>query len=163
MEAVGAFEGMKVELVEGELQRVNLPLSEHGRVQGELIFLIRQALPANTLLRVLGETGILLGADTLRGADVTVLRRPVESSRHLDPDDVLLLVEVANETLARDLGSKMIDYAAAGIPHYWVADVNARVVHVMAEPAEDGYRSRQVVRFGEPLKMPDAGQSLTIS
>jgi Uma2 family endonuclease len=67
-----------------------------------------------------------------------------------------LVIEVLESTLADDLGEKMQDYARAGLPEYWVVDVKGRIVFLHTKPDQDGYKERNVVRFGEAL------QSLTL-
>jgi Uma2 family endonuclease len=46
------------------------------------------------------------------------------------PLAVLLAVEVAHTSLQYDLTTKAELYAAAGIPEYWVLDLEGRVLHV---------------------------------
>lgn len=62
-----------------------------------------------------------------------------------------LCAEVADETLADDLGPKRLEYAAAGLPEYWVLDVNARALHRFFELREGDYAKRDIVRSGETL------------
>ncbi len=69
--------------------------------------------------------------------------------------------EVADTTLEQDLGRKLRDYATAGIPVYWVVDVNAQVVHVMTQPSGGDYK-RNVLRFGEPLNVPGTNTTVVI-
>uniref|UniRef100_UPI003342DA57 Uma2 family endonuclease n=1 Tax=Prochlorothrix hollandica TaxID=1223 RepID=UPI003342DA57 len=54
--------------------------------------------------------------------DVTVIQGKTTDYRDRHPGgaDVLLVVEVADATLARDRGLKQRLYSAAGIPHYWI-------------------------------------------
>ena len=60
-----------------------------------------------------------------------------------------LCVEVADETLPDDIGPKRQDYAEAGLPEYWVLDVNARALHRFYDLAEGDYRKRDIVHDGE--------------
>ena len=66
-------------------------------------------------------------------------------------DKTRLCAEVADETLADDLGPKRLEYAAAGLPEYWVLDVNARALHRFSELREGDYAKRDIVRSGETL------------
>jgi Uma2 family endonuclease len=70
----------------------------------------------------------------------------------LQPADVLLVAEVLSPSNAgKDLVQKRHDYAAAGIPRYWIVDPRDRTVTVLALP--DGatvYKEEMVVRAGEP-------------
>jgi Uma2 family endonuclease len=65
--------------------------------------------------------------------DVALLRPRADfyQDGHAGPGDVLLIVEVAETTLAYDLEQKAPRYLAAGISEVWVVDVVRRVVHVM--------------------------------
>lgn len=53
--------------------------------------------------------------------------------------DVLLLIEVADTTLPLDLGEKATLYAEAGIPEYWVVDIEGRRLLAHRQPAGGGY------------------------
>ena len=46
----------------------------------------------------------------------------------------MLIVEVADTTLAYDLTTKAELYATAGIADYWVLDVENRQLHVFRDP-----------------------------
>src|SRR3990167_8827324 len=67
---------------------------------------------------------IVLADDTEPEPDVQILRRRAVpyKDREADADDVLLLIEVAESSLAYDRSTKLGLYAAAGIPEYWVVD-----------------------------------------
>ncbi|HEX4081920.1 MAG TPA: Uma2 family endonuclease [Acidimicrobiales bacterium] len=67
------------------------------------------------------------------------------------PTEVLLVVEVADSTLAFDRGRKGPVYAAAGIPEYWIVNVNGAVVEVLTDPGPDGYRTSTTARPGDTL------------
>jgi Uma2 family endonuclease len=88
--------------------------------------------------------------------DIAVLSRPLSATRP-GPAEVRLLLEIADSTLSRDLGSKARLYARAGIVEYWVLDIENRRLHVHRDPAGDLYGS--VRRYEEseevaPLAAP---------
>ena len=60
--------------------------------------------------------------------------------RVTDTEDVLLLIEVADTSLAGDRTTKLRLYAEAGIPEYWIADCTGETVGVYRNPGRDGYR-----------------------
>jgi Uma2 family endonuclease len=62
---------------------------------------------------------------------------------------VVLVVEVSATTLDYDMKRKLALYARAGVPEYWVADVNGRVIHQLWAPTGDDYAQRREVAFGE--------------
>jgi Uma2 family endonuclease len=74
--------------------------------------------------------------------DLTVLRVPRnELGRKPRPEDALLVIEVAASSLRLDLSTKADLYARAGIPDYWVLDVESRRMIVHREPAGGKYGS----------------------
>ena len=80
--------------------------------------------------------------------DLVVLRAPLqELGREPRGEDILLAIEVAASTLRMDLSTKAELYARAGIPDYWVLDVDNRRMIVHREPAAGKYGS--VIVYGE--------------
>jgi Uma2 family endonuclease len=74
------------------------------------------------------------------------------------PDEIALLIEVADSSLAFDLGEKRAKYAAAGIPEYWVIDVQGNIVHVFRNPRDGVYADQSAASSGEsisPQEYPD--------
>jgi Uma2 family endonuclease len=77
---------------------------------------------------------------------------------HPGAADVLLLVEVAETSLARDQWAKAALYAAAGIREVWVVNLPDRVLEVCRAPGPAGYRDRQPHERGArvaPLAFPE--------
>ena len=155
----GAFDDMKVELVGGELERMPPPASTHANRQIRIGVLLSSAVPAD---RLLGEVGLDLGSDTLLGCDLAVLLAPIEGNRMVRPNEVALVVEVAETTASRDRGMKRLAYARAGISTYWVVDGKLRVTHVYSEPRDGDYAQIATVRFGEQLPVPNTNATITI-
>ena len=84
-----------------------------------------------------------LADDSEPEPDVAVYRRRAvpykDADRHAE--DALLLIEVAETSLAYDRSTKLRLYATAGIPEYWVVDCGVESVEVHRMPAADGYRA----------------------
>jgi Uma2 family endonuclease len=55
--------------------------------------------------------------------------------RHPGPANVVIVVEVADTSLARDRGIKKQMYAQAGIPLYWIVNLPERKIEIYAEPS----------------------------
>ena len=92
--------------------------------------------------------------------DVMLLRPRADHYRtsHPRPDDVLLLVEVADSSLTYDRKTKARVYARAGIADYWIVNRVDFAVEVYRDPARSRYRSVQVLKRGDgiqPLAFPD--------
>jgi Uma2 family endonuclease len=77
---------------------------------------------------------------------------------HPSPDDVHLLIEVADSTLSYDRGRKAKVYASANISEYWIVDVNQRQIIVFREPIGDTYQVEQVLSMTDaiaPVAFPE--------
>ncbi|WP_312488471.1 Uma2 family endonuclease [Sphingomonas sp.] len=155
----GAFDGMKVELIDGELARMNPPMNGHSAAQANVVFYLAQKI-GPVLVR--GETGIVLNDSNVVSCDAALLRQTVTENRFLTPADILLVVEIAQTTQSRDLGLKRMLYARAGIPTYWAIDGMRRVIHVHAAPVDGEYTDVHTVRFGEPLAVPGCEAAITL-
>ncbi len=161
MKDIGAFEGMKVELVEGDIIRMNPPYIGHGAKQAVMIWQLTDAYEGVHVV-VAGETGVQLDANTIRSFDAVVFRDAPVDMKLLDPALVILAVEIADTTLDRDLGPKMREYATAGIPEYWVIDINAKRVHIMRRPKGDKYAYSKIVHFGDRIKPPGGVKTVMV-
>lgn len=99
----------------------------------------------------------------VRAPDIAAVDTDIGERQHLIPADILLAVEVAGSTLNLDLGRKRIDYASAGIRHYWVVDIEGKRTHCYADPQGSDYAAIKVAPFGEPLAVPGAQVAVTIA
>ena len=77
---------------------------------------------------------------------------------HPAPEEVLLLVEVADSTLAFDRRTKIPLYGADGVREVWLVDLVHERIEVYSDPAPGGYRVTRRVGRGEkvaPTAIPD--------
>jgi Uma2 family endonuclease len=90
--------------------------------------------------------------------DVVVARGPAERylQRHPGPEDIALIVEVADSSLARDRGQKLRLYARAAITVYWIVNLPESVVEVYTDPggADPTPEFRSVERFHKGGAVP---------
>ena len=93
--------------------------------------------------------------------DVIVLNRDLSNFRSANPrpEDLHLVVEVADSTLNFDLTVKAALYARAGIMEYWVVDVPGRRVIVHREPKQGSFVSIVAYCESEPVAPIGAPQS----
>jgi Uma2 family endonuclease len=159
---VGVFydDEWKIELADGELERRPPPQLTHSLLQS-MIF--AQLIAIYGVGRVLVEVGVDVSDDTVLGGDIAVLHAPVDRAGWLRPEEVLLMIEVAETTRKRDLGMKRGKYAAAAIAHYWVVDGKHAIVHRHASPDDGDYTDVHTVHFGKPLPVPGTDATITLS
>jgi Uma2 family endonuclease len=106
----------------------------------------------------------LAGEDSEVQPDVTLLRPRADfyTSGHPVAADVLLLIEVADTSLARDRRVKIPLYARAGIREVWLLDLTRDRVEVHRDPTAGGYRDVHALGRGESVA-PEAFPDLTIA
>lgn len=133
----------RVELLDGRIITMSPIGSAHLHCVNRLVDLFAERLytlsPRRACLSV--QNPVRLSLHSEPEPDVVLLRPDASQDRTPIPDDVLLVVEVADTTLAYDRTVKQKHYAAAGIPEYWVVDLNAETVIVHRNPGDDGYGS----------------------
>jgi Uma2 family endonuclease len=130
----------RVELIEGEIVEMPRPGRRHVAFVNNLTQLLVLRLAGRAIVSV--QNPVVLTDDTEPQPDLAVYRlRPVPyKEREAYAEDLLLLIEVADTSLAYDRSTKLRIYAAAGIPEYWVADCATETVEVYRSPGPAGYR-----------------------
>lgn len=161
----GAFEGLRgknIELVHGELRN----MSPQGPWHSEGVdFIARWSfdnLAASEARVRVQEPVTFLDSDSEPEPDIVWAKPKRYRDGHPEADDVLLLVEVALSTLSACLGERADLFAAAGIQDYWVIDLEHRSVHVLRDPQNGEYQSRQECTSGSvaSLAFPQVALSL---
>lgn len=162
MAGTGAFDDMTVELVAGRLERLGPPYADYARRQAMVVGRLGAVVaPADHL--VMGKLGLELADDMILSCDAALLTGPVAEGRLARPEELCLVVEIAETTRLRDLGMKRIAYATAGVPVYWVVDAPMAVTHVHAEPMQGDYRRVLTIPFGEPVPVPGSDRTIVIA
>jgi Uma2 family endonuclease len=96
---------------------------------------------------------IRLGKFSAPQPDISVVHRRFDyyANSHPEPEDILLLIEVAESSLAYDRDLKLPLYARAGITEVWIVVLLAQVIEVYRSPDESGYREKSELRRGDTL------------
>lgn len=105
-----------------------------------------------------------LGLEIEPHPDVAAVTGSIRDYLTEHPKTALLVVEVSDTTLFRDLTTKAELYAEAGIRDYWVVDIPGRKLHVLRDPGPHpvsghAYRSQDELvdgQFVTPLAAPQA-------
>jgi len=148
-EQQGWDEDTLVELLDGELVWMSPTNDPHIGCVNRLNRLFNHRY-TETMVLVSIQNPVRAGPYDEPEPDVALLRPRADDygAAKATPQDILLLVEVADKTLRTDLGRKARIYASAGIAEYWVIDLNAQTVYVHRSPLDGAYRSRTVLVRG---------------
>jgi len=149
----------RFELLSGEIIQIMPPGARHAAIVSLIAELLRRAFGNG--FHVWEEKPIRLDDYSDPQPDVAVVGG--SSSDYLErfpgPVDILLLVEVAETTLAYDRGAKLTAYATAGIREYWMVNLRDNEVEVHRDPAEGRYLTRHIATVGEELSPLAASHS----
>lgn len=150
----GAFVGYgKTELIDGGIVFMNAQHRPHARVKVELAYALRDALrAARSAYSALVEVTVALPPHNAPEPDVVVTNEP-DGEGPVPLASVALVIEVAHSTLDQDLKVKPRIYACAGVPEYWVADVDGRIIHQFWVPEGDAYAQHRQYEFGERVAL----------
>ncbi len=141
----------RVELIQGEIVRMSPIGSRHAACVGRLNRLLQRLVGLDAIVRV--QDPISLDGYSEPEPDVALVkpRDDFYSREHPGPGDVLLLIEVADTSVERDLEVKLPLYARAGIPEAWLVDLPAETVEVYSRPDGGEYRETVRTKRGETV------------
>jgi Uma2 family endonuclease len=167
MVADGAFDALRerrIELIHGELREMTPPGPDHSEAITRLNDWSTES-PIKKLIRVRTENPVgIPELDSAPHPDVAWVKIRTYRDRHPLPDEVLLLIEVADSSVEFDCGEKASLYAAAGIQDYWVVSLPERLVHVYRRPQAGTYTEHSTARVGDqvhPIAFPQFSLSVS--
>jgi Uma2 family endonuclease len=149
----------RVELLDGEIIDMSPIGPFHGGVVNRLTRFFTLRAKDRWLLSP--QNPLRLSDHSEPEPDVMLLKPSPDdyTSRHPQPEDVFLLVEVSDSSLAIDVEKKLPLYGRAGVTEVWIVDLNEAAVEIYREPHFNGYGSKTVLRAGDlarPAAFPDA-------
>jgi Uma2 family endonuclease len=158
MIAAGLFrDDQRLELLEGEIFEMTPIGPPHTSVVNRLTRLWTARLGSRAIVQIQGP--VLAGPISEPEPDFSLLqeRSDFYRERHADPAEVLLVIEVADTSLAYDR-AKLRIYAAAGMTEIWIVDLNSERIEIYRSPGPAGYTDERVLRRGDRascLAFPD--------
>jgi Uma2 family endonuclease len=151
----GALEsGAPIELIEGWLVNKMTKSPSHSAATSKARCRLDAIVPAGWSVDVQKP---ITTSDSEPEPDVAVIRGLREDyiHSHPGPEDVGLLVEVADTSLDRDRRWKQRIYAAARIPIYWIVNLIDRQVEVFSQPSGAAERAEyaecRIYRDGDQI------------
>jgi Uma2 family endonuclease len=129
-EQLAEDERFRMELVEGVLSIVPKPSQRHQKAATRLAYRLDEQLPSE--LTATAEVEVVVSGSplTIRVPDVSVTRTDLYEANppRIAAEEVRLAVEVLSDgTRKVDRILKFAEYAEAGIPQYWIVDLDEPV------------------------------------
>jgi Uma2 family endonuclease len=153
----GALNDDRIELIDGYLVKKMPKKPPHVWSVDTSESLLEAVLPEGWYLRK--EDQVRIPDFDEPEPDLVIARgsRNTYRTRHPEPADIALLVEVSDRTLARDRGEKRSAYARGRIPVYWIINLIDRQVEVYSGPGARGYRTSRIYKPGQEIPVVIAG------
>ena len=128
----------RVELIDGEIIERSPIGALHAAIVDLLARHFGRSAQASVFIRC--QNPLRLDGLSEPEPDIAILKPRADfyTTGHPGPADVLLVIEVADSSLAYDLGVKVPLYARHGIPEVWVIDATTRQTRVFREPVGRG-------------------------
>lgn len=163
MIAAGILVDRRVELLNGEIVEMPSEGEFHAYTSDEageyLIYLLGERAKVRQ-----GKPITLPQSNSEPEPDLAIVQRLGKNYRehHPYPENIFWLIEYSNSSLSKDLEVKSKIYAAAGIPEYWVINLQNWEVVVFRSPTNTGYNSQEILSQGVivPLAFSDVEVSV---
>lgn len=141
----------RVELIEGEIVEMTPIGARHASCVARLDHYLGRELGDAAV--TWPQNPVRLGEHSEPEPDLALLRPRADfyASGHPGPEDIFLLVEVADSSADPDRRVKVPLYARSGVPEVWLADLQQQTITIYRDPTPEGYRTVRVVRRGEGL------------
>ena len=150
----------RVELIEGDIQKMSPKGIKHSSSTTRSGNCFRKHLGERAYIRL--QEPIVIDERSEPEPDVALVvpNEKDYADHHPTPQEVLLLLEIADTTLAKDRLIKARLYAQAGIIQYCILNLNARELEDYRDPDEQGYRTKHTYKSGESFTLvafPETG------
>lgn len=154
-------EDERLELLGGEIIEMSPVGIPHAACVNRLNTLFNRYLLEEVIVSV--QNPIHLDGLSEPEPDVVLLqpRSDFYAGGHPEPEDIMLLVEVADTSIEYDRVQKLPRYAQAGIVEVWIVDLNKKRIEVYRQPSPQGYQQTTIVKGKETIS-PAAFPQLTL-
>jgi Uma2 family endonuclease len=154
----------RTELIDGQIIIMTAKGTPHVMTLRLLANVLENALRDKSVF-VSTQDPILLDNFSEPEPDLAIVKGTIldYTEHHPVPDDIYLVIEVADSTLKQDCEVKDKLYARSSIAEYWVVDLKNRQVHIFRDPTPTGYTSQLILtetHSVSPLAFPDLSLSI---
>ena len=146
-------ENDRIELLNGEII-APLPKGTKHSVFNDLVLdLFKAALGERIYAR--SQNPIILDNFSEPELDIVLVKPPSKKylKSHPKPEDILLIMEISDTTLAYDRQAKAKAYSRNRIQQYLLLNLQNQTLEEYREPSEDGYQFKRTLRKGDSLNL----------
>lgn len=144
----------RVELLYGEIVEMSPIGPKHAGTVDRIVRVLTFLFGETAIVR--GQNPILLNDYSEPLPDVAILRPRDDfyTTAHPTAEEVLIVIELSDSSLAFDRQIKLPAYAAGNIPEYWIIDLTHDRIMVHTDPSEDQYLTINTYHLNDRLDSP---------
>ncbi len=139
----------RVELLDGEIIQMSPIGIRHRNCVNNLTRILNSFLPDEFI--VSPQNPVRIDEDDEPVPDITVVKVNALYKEFV-PEDVVLLIEVADTTYAYDRTVKLQKYAAAGISEVWIVNLNRNVIETFHNYQQGAYTEINVFDTNDKVR-----------
>jgi len=147
--ALGAFQGERIELLDGELVAMSPIGTPHSSAVQKLTRLLVLAMEGRAGVRC----QLPFAALELSEPEPDFVVVPSADYYTDHPSEAYLIIEVSESSLALDRGKKLRLYARCGVPEYWVVNIPETCIEVYTEPSAGAYAKCERYERGQAIRL----------
>ncbi|MDW3648448.1 MAG: Uma2 family endonuclease [Bacteroidia bacterium] len=153
----------RVELIQGEIFTISPIGSKHaGHVKR--INRILNKLPENEVI-ISVQDPVKLNDFSEPEPDIAILKFRADdyTDSHPGPEDIILIIEVADSSLEYDQQLKLPNYALANIPVCWIVDLENGQIEVYTNPKDGNYSTKDLKKHVDVLRIQGFDLEILVS
>lgn len=141
-------QGPRVELINGEILEVDNVGPRHAFT---VALLMERLSVFKDQVFVWPQCSLQIPEVSTPLPDIVLLKLPKEQYRDQlpGPEQALLVIEVSDSSLATDRNLKLPIYAEAGIPEYWIVNLEQHQLEIYRDPKGADYLTRTTLQMGQ--------------
>ncbi len=157
---VGFFtENERIELIRGEIIEMSPKRTPHSVCNSCLWRELYDLIGRQAIIRI--QEPIIISSTSEPEPDIVIAKKKDDDylSSHPVPEDIILIIEIADSSLQFDQETKLSLYAEAGINHYWICNLVDNNLEVYqnsfkSDKVNYNYRSKQIFLPDETVSIP---------
>ena len=160
---LGVFDQRRVELLDGVIYDRAPQGPLHSIVVSKITRYLVRNMPDRFFL--VPQSSFALDPNSEPEPDIAIIEGEMEDFREMLPSAATLLIEVALTSLRFDRGRKLAAYARAGVPEYWIVNLQDEQLEVHREPdsGTERYRDLQTLLANDQVTAPMDGMAIPVA
>lgn len=144
----------KIELLDGQIVEMSPAGNYHAACIDYIGHYLAQIFGEKYWIR--RQNPVVLNNNSEPEPDLAIVkyRKDYYAKAHPAPEDILLLIEVADTSLAKDRHIKSVLFAESNIPEYWIINTEEDLLEQYLYPENGRYKQQRIYTKEEVLESP---------